>query len=63
MSIAGLLASTSGLISGLTNFGLGTSAVKNVATAHETVDNQSIGIVLGVLRRLAWIMEQVNQVY
>ena len=36
MGIAGLLTSTTGFVSALTNFGLGTSAVKNVAAASAT---------------------------
>ena len=34
MGIAGLLTSTTSLISGITNFGLGTSAIRNVAEAN-----------------------------
>lgn len=55
MGIVGLLNSTTGLIAGLTNFGLGVSAVKNVAAAHATVDDERIGTAVGVLRRLVWI--------
>lgn len=53
--IAGLLNSTTGLISGLTNFGLGTSAVRNVSEANSVNDGNKIGTVVGVLRRLVWI--------
>ncbi len=53
--IVGLLNSTTGLISGLTNFGLGTSAVRNVSEANSMNDNLRIGTVVGVLRRLVWI--------
>lgn len=53
--IAGLLNSTTGLISGLTNFGLGTSAVRNVSEANSINDDQRIGTVVGVLRKLVWI--------
>jgi O-antigen/teichoic acid export membrane protein len=53
--IVGLLNSSTGLISGLTNFGLGTSAVRNVSEANAFGDDQRIGTVLGVLKRLAWI--------
>ena len=55
MGIAGLLTTTTGLIGGLTNFGLGISAVKNVAAAHHTGDNTKISVVVGVIRRLVWI--------
>lgn len=55
MGIAGLLTSTLGLIGGLTNFGLGTSAVKNISTANSTGNETRIAIVIIVLRRLVWI--------
>jgi O-antigen/teichoic acid export membrane protein len=55
MGIAGLLTSTTGLISGLTNFGLGTSAVMNVAAANVTGNKTRISIVITVLKRLVWI--------
>lgn len=54
MGIAGLLTSTIGLIAGLTNFGLGTSAVKNVAEANETGNVNRIATVIIVVRRLVW---------
>lgn len=55
MGISGLLTSTSGLISGLTNFGLGTSAVRNVASANGTGNETRIATVVTVLRRWVWI--------
>ncbi|HJV77734.1 MAG TPA: oligosaccharide flippase family protein, partial [Paludibacter sp.] len=55
MGIAGLLTSTLGLISGLTNFGLGTSAVKDIAEAHATENGARIATVIIVLRRLVWV--------
>ncbi len=55
MGIAGLLTSTTGLISGLTNFGLGTSAVKNVAEANGTGNNIRVSTIVTVLRRWMWI--------
>lgn len=55
MGIMGLLNSTIGLITCCTNFGLSTSAVKDVATANSTGDNQRIAIVVTVFRRLVWI--------
>jgi O-antigen/teichoic acid export membrane protein len=62
MGIAGLLNSTTGLISGLTNFGLGTSAVKNVAEANETCKETRIATVIVVLRRLVWITGALGSV-
>ncbi len=55
MGIAGLLNSTIGLIQGFTSFGLGTSAVKNVAEAKATGNETRITIVITTLRRLVWI--------
>ncbi len=55
MGINSLLNSTTSFISGLTNFGLGTSAVKNVAAAYGTGNNERISTVVIVLRRLVWL--------
>ncbi|MFN8240011.1 MAG: oligosaccharide flippase family protein [Bacteroidales bacterium] len=55
MGISGLLTSTSGLISGFTNFGLGTSAVKDVAAANEGGNTHRIAVVVKVLRRWVWV--------
>ncbi len=55
MGITGLLYSTLRLIQGITNFGLGTSAVKDIATANGTGDQNLIATKTIVLRRLVWI--------
>jgi O-antigen/teichoic acid export membrane protein len=55
MGIAGLLNSTTTLISALTNFGLGTSAVKDIAAANATNNQDRIARVVTVFRRLVWI--------
>jgi O-antigen/teichoic acid export membrane protein len=55
MGIAGLLTSTTGLIGSITNLGLSTSAVKNVAVANASGDSKKVGMVISVLRRLVWI--------
>jgi len=55
MGIVGLLMSTLGLISGLTNFGLGTSAVKSIAEANGTENLYRISVVNKVVMRLVWI--------
>jgi O-antigen/teichoic acid export membrane protein len=55
MGIAGLLTSTTGLISGLTNFGLGISAVKNVAAANSSGNQTLIAIIFTVLKRCVWV--------
>jgi O-antigen/teichoic acid export membrane protein len=55
MGISGLLTSTTGFVASLTEFGLGTSAVKNISTASTTHDYDRIYLVSSVLRRLVWI--------
>lgn len=55
MGIAGLFTATINLISGLTNFGLGTSAVKNVAAANAKNDSFKIAKIITILRRLVWL--------
>ncbi len=55
MGIAGLLNSTTGLIASITNFGLGTSAVKNVAEAYASKNNDRMSTVVAVFKRLVWI--------
>jgi len=55
MGIMGLLTSTTGIISSLTNFGLGTSAVKDISSALGSDNEKRIRIVITVVRRLVWI--------
>jgi O-antigen/teichoic acid export membrane protein len=55
MGITGLLNSTTGFVSALTNFGLGRSAIKNVAAAAATGDESRVSTVVTVLRKLVWI--------
>lgn len=55
MGISGLLTSTTGFIASLTEFGLGTSAVRNIAEANGTGNEKRISTVVCVLRRLVWI--------
>lgn len=55
MGIAGLLTSTSSFVSMLTEFGLGTSAVKNIGFANGTGNPKRISTIIIVLRRLIWI--------
>jgi len=55
IGINSLLNSTTGFIAGLTNFGLSTSAVKNIGVAYATGDQKKIATVVNVLRRLVWI--------
>lgn len=55
MGIMGLLSSTIGIISSITNFGLGTSAVKDIAAAVGTNNEKRIALIINVTRRLVWI--------
>ena len=54
MGIAGLLTATTGLIGSLTNFGLGISAVKDIATANENKNELQLAKVVVVVQRLVW---------
>lgn len=54
MGIMGMLSSTTGLITSLTSFGLGTSAVKNIAEANATGDLQRIAHITTIFKRLVW---------
>jgi len=55
MGIVSLLTSTLGLITSLTNFGLSTSAVKNIAAAKAAGDEQKLAKTVAVFRYLVWI--------
>lgn len=55
MGIVNLFISSTGFISSLTNFGLGTSAVKNVAAEAATGNRSRIELIITVLRKLVWI--------
>ncbi len=55
MGIAGLLNSTTGLITSLTNFGLGTSAVKNVAAANGSGNESRIAVITTIVKRWVWV--------
>lgn len=54
MGIAGLLTSTTGFIAALTNFGLSTSAVRDVAAAHSSGNELRVRTTVTVFRRLVW---------
>jgi O-antigen/teichoic acid export membrane protein len=55
MGIAGLLTTTTNLITVLTSFGLGTSAVKDISAASATGNELRIATVTKVLQRFVWI--------
>ena len=54
MGIEGLLSSTTGLISSITNFGLDISAVRDVAAANESNNSDRIARIIAVFRKLVW---------
>ncbi len=53
IGISGMLTATTGIISGLTNFGLGTSAVRDISAAYESGNTKRIAIVTNVLNH--WV--------
>jgi len=55
MGIAELFTSTTGLVGEITNIGLGTSAIRDVAAANEGGDTYKVSRVVIVFRRLVWI--------
>jgi O-antigen/teichoic acid export membrane protein len=55
MGIYGLFTSTTGLVGSITNFGLGTSAVRNISEARESDDQTRISKAITILRKLIWI--------
>jgi O-antigen/teichoic acid export membrane protein len=55
IGLIGLLNSSIGLIGNLTNFGLRTSAVKEVSSANGLQNNNKIVFVISVIRRLVWM--------
>ena len=55
MGIMGLLNSTLSLIKSSSDFGLGVSAVQDIALANNTNDNYQIGKTVTIVRRLVWI--------
>lgn len=63
MGIATLLTSTTGLISSITNLGLSTSAVKNVAAADASGDTVRVRTVVAVLKRLVLVTGIIGAVF
>ena len=55
VGISGLYTSATTLVQQLTNFGLSSSAVRNVSEANGTGDQNRISRVITALRRLVWI--------
>lgn len=63
IGIAGLLTSTTGLISSLTNFGLGTSAVKDISEAHTENNYERMGKTTAVFRKLVWLTGALGAIF
>lgn len=55
IGISGMLTATIGIIEGLTNFGLGTSAVRDISSAYESGNPTRIAIISKVLNRWVWV--------
>lgn len=55
MGIVSLLISTIDFIGSLTNFGLSTSAIKNISAAFSTKNAKRLSVIVVVVRRLVWI--------
>lgn len=55
MGVSGLYNSTISLIQSISGFGIGTSAVKNIAAANSNNDVRKVSKVLIILRKLVWI--------
>lgn len=55
MGISGLLTSTTGFVAALTNFGLSTSAVKDISAAHSTGNEVRLATIAKVFRRWVWV--------
>ena len=62
VGISSLLSSTTGLMSSLTNFGLGTSAIKDISEASASDDQERIAKVVAVFSRLVWITGSLGAV-
>jgi O-antigen/teichoic acid export membrane protein len=55
IGISGMLTATTGILSGLTNFGLGTSAIRDISSAYESGNTKRFAIVSNVLIRCVWV--------
>ncbi|MGN7787933.1 O-antigen translocase [Niabella sp. 22666] len=55
MGVFGLFSSTVNLITGLTNFGLGSSAVRNVASASQNPNSVELNRTVTIVRKLVWV--------
>lgn len=54
MGLFGLLTSTVTLLSSMTNFGLGTSSIKDIAAANSENDDRKLVEVISIVNKLVW---------
>jgi O-antigen/teichoic acid export membrane protein len=62
MGVLGLITSTLTLVISMTNLGLGTSAIKNVAESNLDKDSNKLSVTIYVLRKLVWITGLIGAV-
>lgn len=55
MGIFGLITSTIALIAGFTNFGLGTSAIREISVASNNNDEKKLSVTIAIFRKLVWL--------
>ncbi|MCE3076897.1 oligosaccharide flippase family protein [Chryseobacterium gwangjuense] len=55
IGMLGLFNTTISLIGGITNFGIGTSAVRDVSSAYSSNDEKRIALIIQVLKSWVWI--------
>ncbi len=55
MGIMGLLTTTLSMVGAATNFGLSTSAVRDIAEAHNTQNHEKIKETISIFRKLIWL--------
>lgn len=63
MGIMGLLTTTISLIGSATNFGLGTSAVRDISAANNSNDKVKIALTVATLRKLVWMTGLLGMVF
>ncbi len=62
IGVAGLLTATTGLVAGLTNFGLGINAIREIAAANETDEEDTVAKTITVFRRLVWMTGSLGMI-
>ncbi len=62
MGISGLLTATLGLMTSLTNLGLGRSAVRDISAANSANNSEKISETVSVFRKLIWITGSIGAI-